>query len=121
MSTKDEAKKFVLGRRYRLKDFDAAQDFFFLMAAFADEQAKNQSSLLEEARELLQDTKEQKNLSDWAARRDDFLERTKHLRSRTECFSERVEGGYGESDEEANFGTYRRAAAEPKAFRRCNA
>ena len=54
MSTKDEAKRFVRGRGYRLKDFDAAQDFFFLMAAFADEQAKTQTSLLQEAREQIQ-------------------------------------------------------------------
>ena len=50
MSTKDEAKRFVCGRGYRLKDLDAAQDFFFLMAAFADEQAKTPTSLLQEAR-----------------------------------------------------------------------
>ena len=54
MSTKDEAKRFVRGRGYRLKDLDAAQDFFFLMAAFADEQAKTPTSLLQEARELLE-------------------------------------------------------------------
>jgi len=54
VSTKDEAKRFVRGRGYRLKDFDAAQDFFFLMAAFADEQAKTQTSLLQEAREHIE-------------------------------------------------------------------